>query len=139
MKPLLLTAALLLLVPQTQAGPLVKAKNWVHRHPKAVRVTVKVALATTAAVVHANGLRNCREGSFENCDGGYGGAWAIFGAYTATNFLLIPLSEKIGGIEGDVLSYGGSGFQLGHGIYEGRKEVPHAKNVDLSGVVIVHR
>lgn len=87
------------------------------RHP----VVAKVVFAGIAAGVHARGLEKCRERSVEFCDGKYGEGWAIFGVVTGMNILAIPLSEKIGGWQSDVISYGGSAAQLGHGIVEWEK------------------
>lgn len=132
MKRLLIaTAALAMLMPQAEAGP----RSWMRHHP----VASKLIAAGVAAGVGAAGLRHCRTGGVERCDGKYGEAWAIFGINTGANLLMIPLSEKIGGVPGDLLSYGGSALQLGHGVYEWRKGGDNAKNVDLSGVIFVHR
>lgn len=108
----------LLFAPPVEAGPL----DWMKHHPK----TMKLLAAGAAAGVHAYGLHHCRLGGVENCDGKYGASWGIFGAVTAANFVMIPVSEKLGGRQGDIMSYGGSAVQLGHGIVQWRKE-PHAE------------
>jgi hypothetical protein len=121
--------ALLSLSGSAQAGPIhfhraaVSTANWLKRHPK----TAKVLAASAAAGVHAYGLHRCRVEHFEVCDGKYGSAWAIFGMSTALNFTMIPVSQKLGGFEGDALSYGGSAIQFGHGVYQWQKGGEHAK------------
>lgn len=115
-----------LLVPSAEAKPNLK------------RIGLKVAVAGIAAGMGAYGLHHCRASGVEKCDGKYGAAWAIFGVNTGFNFLMIPLSEKIGGAGGNVTGYAGPAVQFGHGVFEYRKGT-NAKNVDLSSVVIVHR
>lgn len=123
MKPLLLTLALFVLIPQAQAKP-----HW-------KRIGLKLAVAGAAAGIHAAGLHHCRQFGVERCDGKYGESWAIFGIVTSGNLVMIPISEKIGGVEGNVLSFGYSGAQLGHGVYEWRKD--RTTHVDLSHVALV--
>jgi hypothetical protein len=118
MKRLLILALLLALARPAEAFP------W-----------KKVLVAGAAAGIHAAGLHHCRMGNVERCDGHYGSAWGIWGAATALNFVMIPVSEKIGGKMGATISYSGSAWQAGHGIYEWRQQ--HAANVDLRGVVLV--
>jgi hypothetical protein len=113
--------------PLAEAGP----KHWIQHHPK----TSKLIAAGIAAGVHAYGLHHCRQINVELCDGKYGAAWGIFAATTAGNLAMIPVSEKIGGIQGDAFSYGWSAAQLGHGIVQWRKNEP--AKVDLSHVAIL--
>jgi len=132
------TAAILVLLlaaGTAQAGP----RNWLHSarlaavaHPK----TVKFAVAIVAASVHAAGLKHCRQGSVENCDGKYGAAWGIFATVTVANLIMVPVSEKIEGKTGWAVSLGSSGAQLGHGIYEWRKKA-NETHVDMSRVVLI--
>lgn len=127
--------ALLLAAGMAQAGPI----DWLHSarlamdaHPK----TVKFAAAFVAAGIHAAGLRHCRQGSVENCDGKYGAAWGIFATVTVANLIMVPVSEKIEGKTGWAISLGSSGAQLGHGIYEWRKKA-NETHVDMSRVILV--
>lgn len=114
MKRLLILSMLLsFLAGSTIAGPI----HWLKNHPK----TSKLLTAGVAAGVHAAGLHSCRTRGVENCDGKYGASWAIFGTITGANFLAIPISEKIGGWQGNTISYGSSTIQFGHGIYEWNK------------------
>jgi len=116
-KPLMFKKLLiffLLFTLPVEAGPL----HWFKTHPK----TSKLIAAGIAAGVHAGGLHSCRTRGVENCDGKYGEAWAIFGVTTAANFVMIPASEKLGGWQGNAMSYGGSAAQFGHGIIQWRKE-----------------
>jgi len=121
-KRLFLIALVLILAPSADAGPL----HWLRQHPK----TSKLIAAGFAAGVAAGGLHSCRTRGVEFCDGKYGSAWGIFGAVTAANLIMIPVSEKIGGWQGNVISYGGSAAQLSHGLYEWRKGY-HADETDL--------
>jgi hypothetical protein len=110
---------LFLLALPAEAGPL----NWLRHHPK----TSKLIVAGVAAGVHFRGLQRCRQTGVEKCDGQYGAAYGIWGAVTAANFVMIPVSEKLGGWQGNVISYGGSAAQLGHGIIEWQKGGNDAK------------
>ena len=123
------TLVLMGLSTTTLANPL----DWFLRHP----VATKLLYAGVSAGVGAAGLHHCRTGGVERCDGKYGESWAIFGVYTGANFLMIPISEKIGGKSGAAISYGGSCLQLGHGIVEWRKD--KTTHVDMSHVAVVHR
>src|SRR6266852_3276927 len=117
MRKLLFFAVLFFaLSPTAEAGPI----NWLKHHPRAA----KVLAASAAAGIHAKGLEHCRLGDVERCQAGYGAAWASFGVTTSLNFLMIPISEKIGGKQGAVLSFGGSAAQLGFGIHQFRNYKP---------------
>lgn len=110
---LILLSILLILAPNAEAGPI----HWLKNHPK----TSKLITAGVAAGIHAAGLHSCRTRGVENCDGKYGASWGIFGAVTGANLLMIPVSEKIGGWQGNAISYGGSAAQFGHGVFEWQK------------------
>jgi hypothetical protein len=115
------SGAFLVLLAPAEAGPLDFFKHPIRtmeRHP----IIPKLIFAGVAAGTHARGLEQCRTRGVEFCDGKYGEAWGIFGAITGANLVGIVLSEKIGGFEGNVIGYGGSAAQLGHGIVQWRKE-----------------
>lgn len=122
MKTFLLILALLF-TPTAEAGPIRWAKatvRWSERHP----VVFKVLAASAVAGVHAKGLERCRLGDVERCQTGYGAAWVGFGVTTGLNFLMIPISEKLGGKQGAALSFGSSAVQLGYGVFEWRRYKP---------------
>lgn len=127
----------LLIAQVTQAGPIHWVKGQFTNHP----ARTKLLTAGISAGVAAYGLHNCRSTrSVEDCDGKYGSAWVIFGAGTGLNLLMIPISEKIGGWQGNLISYGGSAAQLGHGIYEWRGGTNAlGDKVDLSNIHICHK
>jgi hypothetical protein len=97
----------------------------------------KVLVAGVATGLHAYALNHCRVRGVERCESHYGNAWWSFGTVTALNFAMIPVSEKIGGKQGQVLSFGTSGAVVGFSVNQLRQG--GAPKVDMSGVVLVHR
>jgi hypothetical protein len=99
----------------------------------------KVLAAGVATSIHAYGLKQCRRAGREHCEARYGNAWWSFGTVTALDFAVIPISQKIGGKQGAVLSYGTSGAVAGFGLNQWHHGPASTGNVDMSGVVLVHR
>jgi hypothetical protein len=122
--------AALLLATSARAGPLDWMKRQVRDHP----VRTKLVAATISSAIYAKGLQHCRAGDVERCDEHYGAAWGGFGTTVALNFVMIPISQKIGGKQGDALSYGSSFAVLGHGIYQWRN---YETKPDLSSVAFI--
>ena len=129
MKKLFVAIALFFTLGQiVKAGPFdlfTHPVRTVKQHP----VVGKILAAGVAAGVHAYGLHHCAQGDVERCQAGYGSRWASYGVTVSLNALFIPLSEKIGGKQGDVISYGGSAAELGFGIQQWRNYKPENSSV----------
>ncbi len=121
MKKFILLFTLWFAVP-VHAGPFDWIKRQIREHPTRTAFVV----GTGAATVHFFGLRHCRQGPVENCEAGYGSAWASFGVVTGGNLAAIVVSDSCrkndGGRFCNVLAYGGSGTQASLGIIQWRNK-----------------
>src|SRR5882672_11193711 len=100
--------------------------DWVKRQVKEHPTRTAFIVGAGAATIHFFGLRHCRQGSVENCEAGYGAAWASFGVVTGANFAMIAVSDSCrkndGGKFCNVLAYGGSGIQTSVGVVQWRNK-----------------
>jgi len=114
MKPLLPLLLLLALPFEAEAGP--HPVSWIKHHP----VALKLIAAGASGAAELYGVNHCQSGDIERCLGHYGYGKTIAAFSIGLNFAMIPVSEKLGGWQGDVLSYGWSSANLATGIYNWR-------------------
>lgn len=110
MRKLLLLALCALFIPAAHAGPIA----WAKRHP----LVTKLIVTGAASGVYAKGLHRCRLGGVDNCQEGYGAAWAGFGTTVALDVVMQFVGQGIGGKTGNSLAYGSNATVLGWGLYQ---------------------